>query len=122
MKKRILSIVLSLALVCTLLPQAFLPARAVTKQDVCMDDYAEPLGTNYTVHFSVPAGVTKPAPVKFVNRADLERIMQINELNTITDDFPSAVKTPQLSKININAIPVRVGRHTPARYSTKNIP
>lgn len=61
MKKRIRSIVLSLALVCTLLPQAFLPARAVTKQDVCMDDYAEPLGTNYTVHFSVPAGVTKPA-------------------------------------------------------------
>ncbi len=34
-------------------------------------------------------------------------IHQVREkINTITDDFPSAVETPQLSKININAIPV----------------
>ena len=34
-------------------------------------------------------------------------IHQVREkLNTIMDDFPSAMKTPQLSKININAIPV----------------
>ncbi len=34
-------------------------------------------------------------------------IHQVREkINTIMDDFPSAVKTPQLSKININAIPV----------------
>ncbi len=34
-------------------------------------------------------------------------IHQVREkINTITDDFPSGVETPQLSKININAIPV----------------
>jgi len=34
-------------------------------------------------------------------------IHQVREkINAITDDFPDAVETPQLSKININAIPV----------------
>ena len=34
-------------------------------------------------------------------------IHQVREkINTIMDDFPDAVETPQLSKININAIPV----------------
>ena len=34
-------------------------------------------------------------------------IHQVREkINAITDDFPNAVETPQLSKININAIPV----------------
>ena len=34
-------------------------------------------------------------------------IHQVREkINTIMDDFPDAVETPQLSKINVNAIPV----------------
>ena len=46
--------------------------------------------------------------LEFVNGTDVDiMIHQVREkLNTIVDDFPADVRTPQLSKININAIPV----------------
>ena len=56
--------------------------------------------------------------LEFVNGTDVDiMIHQVREkLNTIVDDFPSDVRTPQLSKININAIPVvtlfLTGRHS----------
>ena len=46
--------------------------------------------------------------LEFVNGTDVDiMIHQVREkLNTIVDEFPPDVRTPQLSKININAIPV----------------
>jgi len=46
--------------------------------------------------------------LEFVNGTDVDiMIHQVRErLNTIVDEFPPNVKTPQLSKINVNAIPV----------------
>ncbi|MDD5729404.1 MAG: efflux RND transporter permease subunit, partial [Victivallales bacterium] len=40
------------------------------------------------------------------NDVDLKLHEVREKLNTIADDFPEAVETPQLSKVNINAIPV----------------
>ena len=46
--------------------------------------------------------------MEFVNGTDVDiMIHQVRErINTIVDEFPPNVKTPQLSKININALPV----------------
>ena len=46
--------------------------------------------------------------LEFVNGTDVDiMIHQVRErINTIVDKFPPTVKTPQLSKININAVPV----------------
>ena len=46
--------------------------------------------------------------LEFVNGTDVDiMIHQVRErINTIVDEFPPNVKTPQLSKINVNAIPV----------------
>ncbi|MDD5596401.1 MAG: efflux RND transporter permease subunit [Victivallaceae bacterium] len=46
--------------------------------------------------------------LEFVLGTDVDiMVHEVREkLNTIADDFPSAVETPKLSKVNINAIPV----------------
>ena len=46
--------------------------------------------------------------MEFVNGTDVDiMIHQVRErINTIVDEFPPDVKTPQLSKINVNALPV----------------
>ena len=46
--------------------------------------------------------------LEFVNGTDVDiMIHQVRErINTVVDKFPPTVKTPQLSKININAVPV----------------
>jgi hypothetical protein len=63
MKKRIFSLILALAMLCAMLPQAALTARAETRSDSCAASPADPLGESFTVTFSVLGDVGVIAPM-----------------------------------------------------------